>query len=286
MRAPTDAEIAGKIGISEDELEKSLSDISRSSMAALDELWTPQGGGDQVALIDTIEDTGRGRSGVLARADRAERGARRGDRAAAGAREARRHALLLRGADAARDRRGARRDRVPGLAAPHQGRAAAEGAARRAASAGRGRARTPSASAATSTASVQWAEPCTSSATSIVRSPSRRRRRGRASRRRRPATRLRCPPTAGRRPGRRQSPSGEVSIVVSTRRAPAGTVNGCGVRVLGALDARDRPPSAARARPTIVTVEPIGARAPGAGVTPSTVPGVDVGLGRSFTTGR
>ena len=56
MRAPTDAEIAAKVGISEDELEKSLSDISRSSMAALDELWSPQGGGDQVALIDTIED--------------------------------------------------------------------------------------------------------------------------------------------------------------------------------------------------------------------------------------
>jgi RNA polymerase sigma factor for flagellar operon FliA len=57
MRAPTDEEIAAKVGISEDELEKSLSDISRSSMAALDELWSPQGGGDQVALIDTIEDT-------------------------------------------------------------------------------------------------------------------------------------------------------------------------------------------------------------------------------------
>jgi RNA polymerase sigma factor FliA len=57
MRAPNDTEIAGKIGISEDELEKSLSDISRSSMAALDELWTPQGASDQVALIDTIEDT-------------------------------------------------------------------------------------------------------------------------------------------------------------------------------------------------------------------------------------
>ena len=56
MRAPTDAEIAGKVGISEGELEKSLSDISRSSMAALDELWSPQSGGDQVALIDTIED--------------------------------------------------------------------------------------------------------------------------------------------------------------------------------------------------------------------------------------
>jgi RNA polymerase sigma factor for flagellar operon FliA len=57
MRAPTDEEIAGKLGISDEELERNLSEISRSSMAALDELWTPQGGGDQVALIDTIEDT-------------------------------------------------------------------------------------------------------------------------------------------------------------------------------------------------------------------------------------
>ena len=57
MRAPTDDEIATKVGITEGELEKSLSDISRSSMAALDELWTPQGASDQVALIDTIVDT-------------------------------------------------------------------------------------------------------------------------------------------------------------------------------------------------------------------------------------
>jgi RNA polymerase sigma factor for flagellar operon FliA len=57
-RAPTDEEIAEKVGITVDELEGSLTDISRSSIAALDELWTISGsGGDQVALIDTIEDT-------------------------------------------------------------------------------------------------------------------------------------------------------------------------------------------------------------------------------------
>src|SRR4029077_19089352 len=56
-RAPTDEEIAGKLGITEAELEDSLTDISRSSIAALDELWTISStGGDQVALIDTIED--------------------------------------------------------------------------------------------------------------------------------------------------------------------------------------------------------------------------------------
>src|SRR6188472_3318873 len=37
-RAPTDEEIAAKVGIT------------------LDELWSPSGGGDQIALIDTIED--------------------------------------------------------------------------------------------------------------------------------------------------------------------------------------------------------------------------------------
>jgi RNA polymerase sigma factor for flagellar operon FliA len=56
-RAPTDEELAKRMGISEDELAESLTDIARSSIAALDELWTVSSGGDQIALIDTIEDT-------------------------------------------------------------------------------------------------------------------------------------------------------------------------------------------------------------------------------------
>jgi RNA polymerase sigma factor FliA len=56
-RAPTDEELAAKLGLSEDELADSLSDIARSSIAALDEMWTVSPGGDQIALIDTIEDT-------------------------------------------------------------------------------------------------------------------------------------------------------------------------------------------------------------------------------------
>jgi RNA polymerase sigma factor for flagellar operon FliA len=55
-RAPDDDEIAGKIGITTAELEDSLTEISRTSIAALDELWTVSAGGDQIALIDTIED--------------------------------------------------------------------------------------------------------------------------------------------------------------------------------------------------------------------------------------
>jgi len=54
--APTDEQIAQKIGITVDELEDSLTDISRSSIAALDELWSVSGEGDQVSLMDTIED--------------------------------------------------------------------------------------------------------------------------------------------------------------------------------------------------------------------------------------
>ena len=58
-RAPTDEEIAEKLGVTTDDLNESLSEIGRSSIAALDELWTISSGagGDQVALIDTIEDT-------------------------------------------------------------------------------------------------------------------------------------------------------------------------------------------------------------------------------------
>jgi RNA polymerase sigma factor for flagellar operon FliA len=55
-RAPDDEEIASKVGITTDELEDSLTEISRTSIAALDELWTVSAGGDQIALIDTIED--------------------------------------------------------------------------------------------------------------------------------------------------------------------------------------------------------------------------------------
>jgi RNA polymerase sigma factor for flagellar operon FliA len=56
-RAPTEEEIAKKLGVSQDDLQDSLLEISRTSIAALDELWTASSSGDQVALIDTIEDT-------------------------------------------------------------------------------------------------------------------------------------------------------------------------------------------------------------------------------------
>jgi RNA polymerase sigma factor for flagellar operon FliA len=57
MRAPTDEEIAAKLGVSEEELDGTLAEISRSSIAALDELWSsPTGSGEAVALVDTLED--------------------------------------------------------------------------------------------------------------------------------------------------------------------------------------------------------------------------------------
>jgi len=55
-RAPNDEEISSHLGITEEEFQDSLLEISRSSIAALDELWSGAGGGDPVALIDTIED--------------------------------------------------------------------------------------------------------------------------------------------------------------------------------------------------------------------------------------
>jgi RNA polymerase sigma factor for flagellar operon FliA len=57
-RAPNEEEIAKKLGVSQEDLQDSLLEISRTSIAALDELWTvSSASGDQVALIDTIEDT-------------------------------------------------------------------------------------------------------------------------------------------------------------------------------------------------------------------------------------
>ena len=130
-RAPTDEEIAAKVGVTTEELDDSLTDISRSSIAALDELWSVSDAGDQVSLIDTIEDpSGAQPAAALDETETQELLADAISRLP-GAREARDHALLLRGADPPRDRRGARRDRVARLPAPHEGRAAAEVAPQR-----------------------------------------------------------------------------------------------------------------------------------------------------------
>jgi RNA polymerase sigma factor for flagellar operon FliA len=90
-RAPTDDEVAKRLGMTEDELQDALLQISNSSILALEELWmTPDASGDKVSLLDTIEDESAP------------------DPQAAG------------------DRRGARRHRVARLAASFEGRAAAE----------------------------------------------------------------------------------------------------------------------------------------------------------------
>jgi RNA polymerase sigma factor FliA len=58
-RGPTDEEIAQEMGITVEELNDSLLAISHSSIVALDELWSvSDSSGDQVSLMDTIEDPG------------------------------------------------------------------------------------------------------------------------------------------------------------------------------------------------------------------------------------
>ena len=59
QRAPTDEEIADELGIELEEFQESLIQISNSTIAALDELWTvSDSSGDQVSLLDTIQDPG------------------------------------------------------------------------------------------------------------------------------------------------------------------------------------------------------------------------------------
>jgi RNA polymerase sigma factor for flagellar operon FliA len=59
QRAPSDSELASELGLSEQELQDSLLAISHSSIAALDELWSvSDASGDQVSLMDTLEDPG------------------------------------------------------------------------------------------------------------------------------------------------------------------------------------------------------------------------------------
>jgi len=57
QRAPTEAELAAKVGLTEEELQTSLLEIANSSVYALDELWTiSDSSGDSVSLLDTISD--------------------------------------------------------------------------------------------------------------------------------------------------------------------------------------------------------------------------------------
>ncbi|TMK39683.1 MAG: RNA polymerase sigma factor WhiG [Actinobacteria bacterium] len=59
QRAPTDEEMASALGISVGEFQDTLLQISNSSVAALDELWTvSDASGDQVSLLDTLQDPG------------------------------------------------------------------------------------------------------------------------------------------------------------------------------------------------------------------------------------
>ena len=57
QRAPSEAELAARLDVSEEELQTSLLEIANSSVYALDELWTvSDSSGDQVSLLDTISD--------------------------------------------------------------------------------------------------------------------------------------------------------------------------------------------------------------------------------------
>ena len=57
QRAPTDDEMAAALEVTVDDFQESLLQISNSTVAALDELWTvSDSSGDQVSLLDTLQD--------------------------------------------------------------------------------------------------------------------------------------------------------------------------------------------------------------------------------------
>jgi RNA polymerase sigma factor for flagellar operon FliA len=57
QRAPTDEEMATALELSVDDFQEQLLQISNSTVAALDELWTvSDSSGDQVSLLDTLQD--------------------------------------------------------------------------------------------------------------------------------------------------------------------------------------------------------------------------------------
>ncbi|MFY9264024.1 MAG: RNA polymerase sigma factor WhiG [Solirubrobacterales bacterium] len=56
-RAPSDQELSDELGVTIDELQEHIQQISSSAVIALDELWSvSDGSGGQVSLLDTLED--------------------------------------------------------------------------------------------------------------------------------------------------------------------------------------------------------------------------------------
>src|SRR3954462_4024185 len=59
QRAPTDEEMADELDMTVEDFQEALMQISNSTVAALDELWTvSDASGDQVSLLDTLQDPG------------------------------------------------------------------------------------------------------------------------------------------------------------------------------------------------------------------------------------
>ncbi len=56
QRAPTDEELASALGMGMDEFQAAITQISNSSIVALDEMWNVNSGGEPLSLIDTISD--------------------------------------------------------------------------------------------------------------------------------------------------------------------------------------------------------------------------------------
>jgi RNA polymerase sigma factor for flagellar operon FliA len=56
-RAPSDQELSGELGVTIEELQEHIQQISNSAVIALDELWSvSDSSGGQVSLLDTLED--------------------------------------------------------------------------------------------------------------------------------------------------------------------------------------------------------------------------------------
>jgi RNA polymerase sigma factor for flagellar operon FliA len=57
QRAPTDEEMSAELGVTVEDFQNSLLDISNSTIVALDEPWAvSDSSGDEVSLLDTIQD--------------------------------------------------------------------------------------------------------------------------------------------------------------------------------------------------------------------------------------
>ena len=120
-RAATDAELAREMNLPLKEFQQLLLKISSTAVMSLNDLWHSGDDSDRISIAESVESPASLNPDTIVEKDEIKRVMLEAPQGASGKGTKGSGAVLLRGADTARDWRGAGGHRVPGVATAHQG---------------------------------------------------------------------------------------------------------------------------------------------------------------------